>query len=134
MSSGALVYRVEDRSILLPYYQRFLVKPLLPFLPASLNPNTITHAGHLLNLAASVLLIAMWPKRGWPLIVAAVLLHLYVWCDNADGMHARRTNQCSPLGEFLDHGLDQLNTVYIGFLSAFAVGVTPIWWVTITLI
>ncbi len=62
-----------------------------------------------------------------------VLLQAYMWCDNADGAHARRTNQCSPFGEFLDHGLDQLNTVYIGYLTAMAVGAPPLWWVVIAL-
>jgi phosphatidylglycerophosphate synthase len=134
MSSGPLVYKVEDRSILLPYYRRLLVGPLLPLLPERLNPNTITHVGHLLNLTAAVLLLALWPKQGWPFAASALLLQLYVWCDNADGAHARRTNQCSPMGELLDHGLDALNTVYIGYLTAMALGLPPSGWVTITLI
>jgi phosphatidylglycerophosphate synthase len=137
MASEKLVYKVDDRSILLPFYRRFVVDPFLPMIPARVNPNTITHAGHLINLAGTVLLIAMWPERpeqGWAYIVAMVLLQIYMWCDNADGAHARRTNQCSPLGEFLDHGLDQLNTVYIGYLTAMALGVSPIWWVIIALI
>jgi phosphatidylglycerophosphate synthase len=134
MTTGELVYKVEDRSILLPYYRRYLVDPLLPLLPARLNPNTITHAGHLLNLVGTVILIAAWPKNGWPFVVATVMLQLYTWCDNADGAHARRTNQCSALGEFLDHGLDALNTVYISYLTAMALGVPPLWWVVIALI
>jgi phosphatidylglycerophosphate synthase len=134
MSSGPLVYKVDDRSILLPYYRRFIVDPLLPFIPARVNPNSITHAGHLLNLLGTALLIGLWPERGWPFVVAALLLHVYMWCDNADGAHARRTNQCSAFGEFLDHGLDQLNTVYIGYLTAMALGVSPVWWVVISLI
>lgn len=134
MASGALVYKVEDRSILLPFYRRFLVDPFLPLLPARLNPNTITHAGHLLNLAGTALLIAAWPKSGWIFAAAMVTLQLYMWCDNADGAHARRTNQCSALGEFLDHGLDQLNTVYIGYLTAMSLGVRPLWWVAFALI
>jgi phosphatidylglycerophosphate synthase len=134
MRSEELVYRVEDRSFLLPFYKRYLVDPLLPLMSERLNPNTITHAGHLLNLAAAVILIALWPARGWPLALAALLLNAYCWADNADGAHARRTNQCSPMGEFLDHGLDQLNTVYIGYLTAYAVGASPIGWVVITLL
>lgn len=134
MASGKLVYKVDDRSILLPYYRRFLVDPLLPLIPARVNPNSITHAGHLINLAGAVLLIALWPDRGWPYVAAAVMLQVYMWCDNADGSHARRTNQCSAFGEFLDHGLDQLNTVYIGYLTAMALGVPPIWWVILALI
>jgi len=67
-------------------------------------------------------------------VLAMVFLQSYMWCDNADGAHARRTNQCSAFGEFLDHGLDQLNTVYIGYLTAMALGVPPVWWVVIALI
>ena len=128
------MYKVDDRSILLPYYRRYLVDPLLPLIPARVNPNSITHAGHLLNLFGTALLIALWPDRGWPYILAMLLLQAYMWCDNADGSHARRTNQCSAFGEFLDHGLDQLNTVYIGYLTAMALGVPPIWWVVIAFI
>ncbi len=134
MASEKLVYKVDDRSILLPYYRRWIVDPFLPMIPARVHPNTITHAGHLLNLAGTVLLIGLWPDRGWPLVVAMVLLQVYMWCDNADGAHARRTNQCSAFGEFLDHGLDQLNTVYIAYLTAMALGVSPLWWVIIAFI
>jgi phosphatidylglycerophosphate synthase len=134
MASGALVYKVDDRSILLPYYRRFIVDPLLPLIPARVNPNAITHVGHLLNLVGTAVLVGLWPERGWPFIVAMVFLQLYMWCDNADGAHARRTNQCSAFGEFLDHGLDQLNTVYIGYLTAMALGVPSVWWVIIAFI
>jgi phosphatidylglycerophosphate synthase len=134
MASGALVYKVDDRSILLPFYRRFIVDPALPLIPSSVNPNSITHAGHLLNLVGTAILVAMWPTRGWPFLLAMALLQIYMWCDNADGAHARRTNQCSAFGEFLDHGLDQLNTVYIGYLTAMALDAPPLWWVILALI
>ena len=134
MASGPIVYRVEDRSLLLPYYRRYLVDPTLPYLPASLSPNTITHAGHLLALVSAPLLVGLYPRSGWLFVVSTVLLQIYLWCDNADGAHARRTGQCSTYGEFLDHGLDQLNTVYIAYLTAMALGAPPLWWVVITLV
>lgn len=127
--SRKLEYKVDDRSLFLPYYRRYLVDPLLPFIPASVTPNSITHLGHLLNLAAGIVLVAFYRDRGVTLILAAVLVQLYLWCDNADGAHARRTNQCSPLGEFLDHGLDQLNTAYIGYMTAVSIGLPPLGWV-----
>lgn len=133
MSEEALVYKVQDRSILLPHYKRFFVNPLLRFIPESVNPNTITHAGHLLNLAACTLLVAVAPKQGWAFIGAAILVHLYNWCDNADGAHARRTGQTSAMGEFLDHGLDMLNTTYIGYMGAIAAGATPLQWVVMAI-
>jgi phosphatidylglycerophosphate synthase len=134
MSEGPLVYKVQDRSVLLPYFKRFLINPFLPFLPQRLNPNTITHAGHLLNLCAAALLLVTGRTQGWPLVAAVVLLNLYNWCDNADGAHARRTGQTSALGEFLDHGLDMLNTIYISCMSAVAIGAPPLTWLAIGLI
>jgi phosphatidylglycerophosphate synthase len=146
-----LVYKVEDRSILLPFYRRFVVDPLLPFIPARVSPNSITHVGHLVNLFGTVILLGALGMRGgtalwsptpaeaassprWPFFVAALCLNFYTWCDNADGAHARRTKQCSPLGEFLDHGLDQFNTVYIALMTAMALGVSPFSWVGIALL
>jgi archaetidylinositol phosphate synthase len=132
--AGVLAYRAEDRSILLPMYRRWLIDPVLPLVPAWVTPNAITHAGHLANLLGAVLLIGLWPKHGWPFAVAALLLQAYVWCDNADGAHARRTGQCSAFGELLDHGLDIFNVLYIAYLSAMALGAPPLWWVAIVLL
>lgn len=127
-------YRVEDRSILLPLYRRALIDPLLPHIPARVSPNAITHAGHVINLVGLAQLLALRPARGAPFYLAALTLHLHVWCDNADGGHARRTGQCSPMGEFLDHGLDALNVVYIAMLSCLALDVPPWGWIALTLI
>ncbi|MFO0757463.1 MAG: CDP-alcohol phosphatidyltransferase family protein [Byssovorax sp.] len=135
MSTGApAAYKVVDRSLLLPYYKRYLVEPLLPLLPRSLHPNTITHFGHLINLSGAVMLVALWPKQGWPFVLSIVLLQTYLWCDHADGAHARRTNQCSALGEFLDHGLDSLNMIYISYVTSMALGAPPFYWVAVALL
>jgi phosphatidylglycerophosphate synthase len=120
-------YQVLDRSLLLPAYKRFVVNPALPLIPAKVNPNTITHLGHLINLLGMIALGMSDRSRGaWPFVLAALTLHIYNFCDNADGGHARRTNQCSPMGEFLDHGLDLLNSIYIGAIAAWATGLPPI--------
>jgi phosphatidylglycerophosphate synthase len=129
-----LVYKVEDRSILLPFYRRFIVEPLLPLLPATLSPNAITHIGHAANLLGTALLLFLRPEGGWVFFVAALTLNIYTWCDNADGAHARRTKQCSPYGEFLDHGLDQFNSVYMAILTALALGASPMQWVALALL
>jgi phosphatidylglycerophosphate synthase len=128
MTTPALKYSVRDRSILLPFYKRFLVEPLLPFIPDRVNPNAITHGGHFLNLGALLLLVftAGLGKR-WPFIAVAILVHVYLWCDNADGGHARRTNQCSAKGEFLDHGLDLLNATYVACMTVVTLGAPPFW-------
>jgi phosphatidylglycerophosphate synthase len=132
MSTPALTYSVRDRSILLPYYKRFLVEPLLPVIPSRISPNAITHGGHLVNLAALVVLITASERmsRGWPFFLVPVLVHFWLWCDHADGGHARRTGQCSALGEFLDHGLDLLNATYVICMTVVALGAPPFWSVT----
>ena len=131
MSTPALAYSVRDRSILLPYYKRFLVEPLIPLIPARISPNAITHGGHLINLAALVLLAASaHTDKGWPFFLVPLLVHVWLWCDHADGGHARRTGQCSALGEFLDHGLDLLNATYVICMTVVALGTPPFWSVT----
>jgi len=132
MSTPALAYSVRDRSILLPYYKRFLVEPLIPSIPARISPNAITHGGHLVNLAALVLLLLASTRMdsGWPFFLVPVLVHVWLWCDHADGGHARRTGQCSALGEFLDHGLDLLNATYVICMTVVALGTPPFWSVT----
>lgn len=129
-----LAYRVVDRSILLPFYRRALIDPVLPHIPARVTPNAITHAGHLINLLGVGALLLWRPHRGPLFALSALTLQLHVWCDNADGGHARRTGQSSPRGEFLDHGLDTFNVVYIALLTCLALGVAPGWWVALSLI
>lgn len=117
-----LAYEVQDRSILLPHYKRLFIEPTLRFIPRRISPNAITHAGHLLNLAALVVLV-----RGGSPLISAALLNAYLWADNADGAHARRTKQTSATGEFLDHGFDLLNATYVAIMTVIALGAPPMW-------
>lgn len=129
-----LPYKADDRSILLPFYRRYVVGPFLPYIPRRVHPNTITHAGHLINLAGMLLLLVRGPQQGWLFLLAAATVQFYLWCDNADGAHARRTHQSSAYGEFLDHGLDLLNVLYISYLTALALGLSGLGWVLIVLV
>lgn len=115
-------YRADDRSILLPYYKRWLIEPTVRLIPERVHPNSITHAGHVINLVAVALLIGLNPQQGAAFFVAMALLQVYCWADNADGAHARRTRQSSAYGEFLDHGLDVLNTAYIALMTIHTLG------------
>lgn len=136
MAEAGLIYTVRDRSVLLPIYKRYLVEPLVRFIPRSIDPNVITHVGHLVNLAGVVILLAFGASRGLraAAVAAVICLQLYNWCDNADGAHARRTGRCSAMGELLDHGLDMLNTTYIAYAAAIAVNAPPAWWVAVALV
>jgi phosphatidylglycerophosphate synthase len=130
MGGPGLAYRVEDRSVLLPLYKRWLIEPLLPLIPRAIHPNSITHLGHLANLVGAVVLLTCGTsKGGWPFFVTAALLNFYVWADNADGGHARRTKQCSAMGELLDHGLDMFNATYMAYIGAASIGASPLGWV-----
>ena len=129
------MYTVRDRSLLLPFYKRFLVEPLIRFIPRSVDPNVITHVGHAINLAGVVILIALGAGGApLPLVAAVLCLQVYNWCDNADGAHARRTGRCSAMGELLDHGLDMLNTTYIAYAAAMSVNAPPVWWVAMAIV
>lgn len=135
MTKPGLTYSVQDRSILLPFYKRFVIEPTVPLIPRRVDPNLITHVGHAANLAAVAALAGFGgPRGGWPFVVAAALLHFYNYCDNADGAHARRTGQCSAMGELLDHGLDLLNVAYIAAMTAMAVGASPLWSVAVMIL
>ena len=135
MGEAGLVYTVRDRSLLLPFYKRFLVEPLIRFIPRSIDPNVITHLGHAINLAGVVILLALGAGGApLPLVAAVLCLQVYNWCDNADGAHARRTGRCSAMGELLDHGLDMLNTTYIAYAAAMSVNAPPMWWVAMALV
>jgi phosphatidylglycerophosphate synthase len=128
MTNPRLSYTVTDRSLLLPSYKRFVIGPTVPLIPRRLNPNAITHGGHVINLIGFVVLLAFGQRSGgWPFFFAMAMVQLYNWCDNADGAHARATGQCSAMGEFLDHGLDLFNATYIAAMAAMAVGASPVW-------
>lgn len=124
----APAYKVVDRSVLLPYYKKWLIAPVVGFIPASIHPNVLTNLGHLTSLTAALLVTLGHPHSGPRFFAAALLMQLYVWLDNADGAHARRTGQSSPYGELLDHGLDVLTALYVGVISGEALGLTGVWW------
>jgi phosphatidylglycerophosphate synthase len=140
MADAGLVYTVRDRSVLLPHYKRLFVEPVIRFIPRSVDPNAITHVGHLINLLGVALLLGFGNNGGVdggfraPFLAAVICLQLYNWCDNADGAHARRTGRTSAMGELLDHGLDMLNTTYIGYAAAISIGAPPVWWAAIALV
>lgn len=110
-SSGG--YHVEDRSLLLGVYKRVLWDRLTVALPRRLSPNVLTIASQLMAVLAAVSCALARTETSSSKAHASVLCVLSavgflgaLTLDNIDGAHARRTGQCSKLGEFLDHGLD----------------------------
>ena len=118
MSEDAGSYRVEHVSKFEPWLLRNLCEPVVKVIPAWISPNMIT----MVNACVIVLMFALCtisPRlapldRLLALFGAAVAMFSSMILDSVDGMHARRTNQTSKLGEFLDHWLD---TVHVPLVS-----------------
>lgn len=82
-------------------------------IPRWLAPNVITLGGGLLILLATFIVI--WnlpafygPVPVWVCLVAIIGTAGFVILDNLDGRHAKAINNCSKLGDFLDHGVDSI--------------------------
>ena len=90
-----------------------IVEPIVEVLAKwGFSPNLLTVLGLLANMVAALLL-----ARG-ELIWAGVVLVLLGPLDGLDGALARRLNQSSKTGAFLDSNFDRLSeiAVYLGLL------------------
>jgi cardiolipin synthase len=98
--------RAEQRII------EWLCEPLLEHIPRSVHPNTISVVTHViawLTAALAVGSVHLPPvQRSVALVFAGFGMLLSMIGDSLDGMHARKTNQCSKLGELMDHWLDAI--------------------------
>src|SRR5215510_11649645 len=106
-------YVCEDRSLFLPYFKRYIWGPALPLVPEQVSPNTLSILGNLCSVLAFVALLLLTPGDQYLFLFPAVMTFGYLCFDNMDGMHARRTGQSSPLGEFIDHWFDSFNSDYL---------------------
>jgi phosphatidylglycerophosphate synthase len=95
-----------------PVLVRTLCEPLLPHIPRSLHPNTISLITHAIAWITALLAVssAHLPpfSRAMALIGAGIGMFMTMLGDCLDGLHARNTNQCTKLGEMMDHWLDAL--------------------------
>jgi phosphatidylglycerophosphate synthase len=110
-------YHVEDRGILVAPLMRVLWGPLMRWLPLRVSANGMTLFGTAANLAGTLIALTVPLSRPWMAIIA-LCLFTYFCLDNMDGAQARRTGTQSPLGEFLDHWLDGINSTCIGLCAA----------------
>lgn len=83
-------------------------------LPDWLAPNLLTILGLLVPLAQMVV-IGMYSAGfdqvlpNWVWLLCFVGLFWFQTIDSIDGKQARRINNCSPIGQLLDHNLDQIS-------------------------
>ena len=79
--------------------------------PEWLAPNLITLLGLIFPIATTIIIDQMHPTLTEPyapwLVSLVVFSNFwYQTLDATDGKQARRTDNCSPLGQILDHNLD----------------------------
>jgi phosphatidylglycerophosphate synthase len=116
-------YTVKDEELLLDFYKKLLWNRMIPKIPASVTPNTLTVIGQICGVLSAVATYgAAVGEIPFLYLVSSFLLLAYLTFDNIDGAHARRTGQTSPLGEFLDHGLDGLASASVLILTGFVLG------------
>lgn len=108
-------YRSHDFSLLTPRFKKWIVAPLLNFVPWALPANIITLISNLfVYLGFFIALYFDGPV--FRLMIAACLL-IYLVGDHLDGMQAKKTGTGSALGEFIDHYLDAFNNGIILFTA-----------------
>mmetsp|Transcript_39595 Transcript_39595/g.77907 ORF Transcript_39595/g.77907 Transcript_39595/m.77907 type:complete len:371 (-) Transcript_39595:218-1330(-) len=100
-------------------FEHTVCDPLVPYIPASVSPNTITLLNLVLKVIAVVLvLVGLYfyeldtPNNVGAAVVfalSAILSFVCMLCDYFDGMHARRTKQCSTFGMVFDHWVDSMS-------------------------
>jgi phosphatidylglycerophosphate synthase len=95
-----------------PLLIKMLCQPVLPYIPAKVHPNTISLITHaVVWMTALLAMVSPYLSpfgRAMCLIGAGVGMFLSMVGDCLDGLHARRTDQCSKLGEMMDHWLDAI--------------------------
>jgi phosphatidylglycerophosphate synthase len=102
----------ENGSKFEPLLVRMLCEPLLPHIPAWVHPNTISLITHAVGWVTALLALSsshLSPLgQALALIGAGIGMFLSMLGDCIDGLHARRTQQTTKLGELLDHWLDAI--------------------------
>jgi ethanolaminephosphotransferase len=87
------------------------------YVPKSITPNLITWMGLFSILTSFTLtMIFDWSLTNPPRflhLINAFSIFLYITTDSLDGIHARKSQQCSPIGKILDHFVDSCNMFYI---------------------
>ncbi|XP_075985285.1 ethanolaminephosphotransferase 1-like [Anticarsia gemmatalis] len=126
-------YSAVDTSPLSQYVMHPTWNTLVKIIPKSIAPNSITFAGFLCMLLATVHLsihdydLYAAGGRPGPPYVSEIPNKVYILCgaliflaynlDGLDGKQARRLGVSGPLGELFDHGLDS----YIVFLIPYTI-------------
>ena len=126
-------YSCKDNSIVSKYLYNTW-NYLETFFPDYVAPNVISIAGLLMVIYGTYLTYNFFESN--PIfigLVTIICILTYMNLDSIDGIHARRTQNSSPLGEIVDHGCDSITIVFLGLVGCTVLGITKnlsIWYVT----
>jgi phosphatidylglycerophosphate synthase len=135
-------YKSVNNSLVNAFYKRYWLPIVIKAVPERASANLISIVGNAGAWAAFLILsgLVVGPMsvvardRPWIFGVCALCLFFYHTMDNLDGMQARRTGSCGPLGEFVDHWFDSFNTFLIPLGLGLAFPVIPPLMVAITIL
>jgi phosphatidylglycerophosphate synthase len=117
-------YTVENDSITSIYLDNFW-KKLQSYIPIYISPNIVSILGFVCTFCAFLscyYLHDLYPTTAE--ILTLVFILAYANLDSIDGIHARETNNASPLGEFIDHALDSFSTILLIYSGCKIFGIT----------
>ena len=104
-------YSAHDASLMTPFLYRFFITPMLKIVPYQIPANIITIFSNSCILISFLIACLGYYKNNFNFyVLIPILCFLYLIGDCFDGVQARRTKTCSPLGEYFDHFLDSFVT------------------------
>lgn len=127
-------YRCNDHSLLTPTFKKWIVAPLLRFVPWAIPANVVTIISN--GFVYGGLYFSLHPTVFGNLtpLVIGLCLFLYLVGDHLDGMQAKRTGTGSALGEFCDHYLDAFNNGLIVYTVFMVFGVQNLYLITLVMV
>lgn len=90
------------------------------------DPNMLTIVSLVVTTGAAAAFYLSSLQQPWMLLVGAALLAIGATLDSADGLLARRTDQASALGDYLDHAFDRFADVLLLLGFTFSPWI-PVW-------
>ena len=128
-ASAPANFQAEVNSKLEPLLIKHVCEPILARIPPGVRPNAISAVNHLICWLTA-LFAYLAPRQGplgqmLCLFAAGAGTFALAVGDSLDGMQARKTGQCSKLGEMMDHWLDAIHQPMVTFGVALALQLGP---------
>lgn len=108
-------YTVDDKSITLPYLNRFWTFVVNTFIPEYVSPNLLTFCGLCVTLVMWLLVELTYDH--WMIFPIIISYWIASTFDGIDGIQARRTQTATALGELFDHMVDLVTLFVITRIS-----------------